>query len=96
MELNGALVTFSQSVGALNSAGSLGWHKGKYAVGDLVTETVYFCLAHRYDFHVGCCCCRRCCSRINSHSQVRSHGTGSSHSGMAIIRIQRQLALPGL
>ena len=26
--------------------------------------------------------CYCCCSHINSHSQVRGHRTGSSHSGM--------------
>ena len=30
-------------------------------------------------YHCCCCCC--CCSHINSHSQVRGHRTGSSHSG---------------
>ena len=26
------------------------------------------------------CCC--CCCHVNSHNQVRDHGTGSSHSGV--------------
>ena len=31
---------------------------------------------------LGCCCCCCCCySHTNSHSQVRGHRTGSSHSG---------------